>query len=107
MVALWNIIRDFFVQYIFGGVTSANVKYDTFFGRFFDTDNSFYNVTNLFVPIGEMKDSNHATTTLKYMAVGDWLSTTFTIITLVIFIVILFLLLKWLFKTISGLILLK
>lgn len=88
-MAIWNMIRDFLVQYIFGGVTSNGDTFTGVVGDNLDTSNVSFEIGN------------------NTINMGDWLSTTTTIIILCIFVIILFLLLKWLFKTISGLILLK
>lgn len=106
-MALWNMIRDFIVQYIFGGNTSTGQRFSGFFGAVHiegSSSTSTLNNTEVLVPVDMYKWSGEH---IDAVGVGDWLSTTTTIIVLAIFVVILFLLLKWLFKTISGLILLK
>lgn len=96
-MAIWNLLRDFFVQYIFGGYTSTGEIYSGVIG-------SQQNTQNIFVAADNIVDSSGNVVNLS---IGDYLSTTATIITLVVFVGILFLFLKWLFKVISGFILLK
>lgn len=106
-MALWNIIRDFIVQYIFGGNTSTGQRFSGFFGSVHiegSSSTSTFNNVEVLVPVNMFKWSGEH---INGVTVGDWLSTTTTIIVLGIFVIVLFLLLKWLFKTISGLILLK
>lgn len=79
---LWNIIRDWFVQYIFGGVDSLG------------------NTHNL--PLGENLDNFDAISTLN-IGMGDWLSTTATIITLVLLIIMLLSLVRFIVRQVSGL----
>lgn len=107
---LWDVIRDFFVMYIFGGCTSNSVFYGGFFGSFtilsddgVEETFSYFPFTNSF----GFKISNTVTTDygdmLNYISVGDWLSTTFTIITLILICYMFLRLIIWLFKFSSGL----
>ena len=79
---LWNIIRDWFVQYIFGGVDSLGTTYN--------------------LPIGEHLDNFDTITTLN-IGLGDWLSTTATIITLVLLIIMLLSLVRFVIRQVCGL----
>lgn len=96
-MAIWNLLRDFFVQYIFGGYTSTGENFKGVIGFQQNTQNIYVSVDNILDASGNVAK----------LTVGDYLSTTATIITLVVFVGILFLFLKWLFKVISGFILLK
>ena len=80
---LYNIIRDFLVSTIFGGTLSnGNVVADNIIGTNLNTSN-FEVLTDV--------------------SLGDWLSTTGTIICLVLLIVCIGLFLRWLFRLTSGL----
>ena len=113
-MTLWNIIRDFFVQYIFGGTDSLNVGYSSFVGYLFtasgNAGNQLPNYDNattdlFFVNIGNQAISNDLEYQgIMYMSIGDWLSTTFTIITLIAICFFLFLVVRWLFRLTAGLI---
>ena len=105
---LWNLIRDFYVQYIFGGWTSRSVAVSNgYLGymRGVDSSAGTGNTSNTYVPVGTL--INQHGNIVTHITMGDWLSTTFTIITLIVFVCILFIFLRWLFKVVSGLILLK
>lgn len=102
-MAIWNLLRDFFVQYIFGGKTSTGLSFAGVLG--YDLNGQSRTTSNTVVNMGD----SFATSGGQpfNLSIGDYLSTTATIITLVVFVGILFLFLKWLFKVISGFILLK
>lgn len=89
---LWDIIRDWFVQYVWGGMDSNN---DIFGGGvgFTNTKNAFTYTNELNIKIGE-----------NSLSLGDWLSTTSTIIVLVLMCAFLFLVVRYLFRLTSGLI---
>lgn len=84
---LWDIIRDFFVQYIFGGYLSNGDFYYGMIGHAniynvngswvdsIDVDTLVY-TTNIGVVDGYSSNDS------AFISLGDWLSTTFTIITL-------------------------
>lgn len=107
MVTLWNLLRDFFVEYIFGGINSVGIMFKGRIGAlvtFDGTSTTSINPassTDLLLNVGTFGGKDYA------VSLGDWLSTSCTVVTLVAFVIILFLLLKWLFKVISGFILLK
>lgn len=115
-MTLWNIIRDFFVQYVFGGYNSnGDIFYDNFLGNvyMFDAEGNSLSATPENTAEGLMvylKNTYCATggsmsTELVYMSIGDWLSTTATIITLVgLFIAITLLIIslfKWIVRLVS------
>ena len=96
---LFDIIRDFFVEHVFGGYKSSGgaVYCKLGSGRFLGTpSNSVYSI-DLPIDIG---NSNA-------LCLGDWLSTTATIITLVGIVVCAFLFIRWIFKVCSNSILLR
>lgn len=87
---LWDIIRDWFVQHVWGGITSSNA---TFGGIIGSNNNSIMKSNTFIFTIGDYK-----------LSMGDWLSTTSTIIVLVLMCAFLFLVVRYLFRLTSGLI---
>ena len=87
---LWDIIRDWFVEYVWGGVTSNNTTFGGYIGSI---NNNLTKSNNLMLKIGE-----------NSLSLGDWLSTTSTIIVLVLMCAFLFLVVRYLFRLTSGLI---
>ena len=83
---LWDIIRDWFVQHIWGGMNSNGEHFSNFVSSDYDTE-------LLTFQIGNFK-----------LSMGDWLSTTSTIIVLVLMCAFLFLVVRYLFRLTSGLI---
>lgn len=87
MVYLWDIIREFFVRYIFGGTLLIDGNYDYFGGFIGSTCNiesltyNFDGTQSFYVPINGFSDGGERT--VQFLSIGDWLSTTATIITLV------------------------
>lgn len=107
---LWDIIRDFFVTYIFGGNASSGLFYTGFFGQFFCVDSSGSQVDTLntatldtYVKLDNFLISDFDANTYLYICVGDWLSTTFTIITLILICYMFLRITIWLFKFGAGL----
>lgn len=103
MDTLWNIIRDFFVRFVFGGSDSLGVNYNGFvIGRGVDDTLNYYvlDTNTYYLSFNGFNDFNESS--VNYFAMGDWLSTTATIITLVaLFIGITMLTIK-LFKFVSN-----
>ena len=87
---LWDIIRDWFVQYVWGGITSTNATFGGYIGSI---NNDLTKSNNLMLKIGE-----------NSLSLGDWLSTTSTIIVLILMCAFLFLVVRYLFRLTSGLI---
>lgn len=105
-MTLWNIIRDFFVQYVFGGIDSSQHYFNGTLGAFMRGDNNnvqVASITNVYVPISARGNG------YEYVAMnfGDWLSTTATVITLVTILVVIAFFIRWIFKVCSNSILLK
>lgn len=105
-MTLWNIIRDFFVEHVFGGINSAQRYFNGTLGAFVRSDNNAVQVgsiTNVFVPISARGNG------VEYIAmnVGDWLSTTATIATLIIILVVIACFIRWIFKVCSNSLLLR
>lgn len=104
-MTLWNIIRDFFVQYIFGGTDSQYNYYGSLIGSGASQGIDYYQFSSfdLYVPIGHSLNADQDAF-IDYLSFGDWLSTTFTIITLIALCFFLFLVVRWLFRLTAGLI---
>lgn len=89
MTSLWNLIRDWFVQYIWGGITSSgNIFYLNMGNFMYSTEDNMetYNgfTESTYIPIN-VADTNYMGGGYQsYMSIGDWLSTTSTIIVLVL-----------------------
>lgn len=93
---LWDLIRDFFVQHIFGGCDSLGVQFSGLVMMDGDTDELWY-TSNL--PIGKIDFYGEP----LYISMGDWLSTTATIISISIIVVLCCLFIKKMVSTISNL----
>lgn len=104
---LWNIIRDFFVQYVFGGIDSYGEFYNVHLGTLVVDayDYPIVNGNDYFVSISGYSGLNDSV--VLGISFSDWLSTTATIITLCLLVAFLFLVVRWLFKLVSGLITLR
>lgn len=107
-MTLWNLIRDFFVEHIFGGWTSSGDLIDSnIVGRVFDNNGSSTDMAlsgSYYIPVGFGIVDNEGTYAGSLnMTLGDWLSTTFTIITLILLVIFLYIFVKWIFKLFSGL----
>lgn len=103
-MTLWNLIRDFFVQNIFGGWLSNNTKVNPNFVGYIRAENSSATAgysADTYVHVGDILNSNGSV--VSYITLGDWLSTTFTIITLVLLVFFLYIFVKWIFKLFAGL----
>lgn len=88
-MTLWNLIRNFFVEHVFGGFTVVNGTVRPISGNMVYYDNGIIDSRSYFLSNG--------------ISLGDWLSTTFTIITLVLLVMFLYIFVKWIFKLFSGL----
>lgn len=106
---IWDYIRDFLVQYIFGGFDSLGNSYGCQVGFF--TNNSFEydsaSTSDLYVNIGDVGLNNNLEGIFQYITLGDWLSTTCTIIIMCLIVVLFALLVRWVFKTVVSAFLLK
>lgn len=98
---LWDAIRDFFVQHIFGGYSSNDVLYSTLLGRTYDfeAEEAYDSYLNDFA--FTFNDSYGAKLSL---GLADWLSTTATIITITIIVILCALFVYKIIKLIGGLI---
>lgn len=104
---LWDIIRDWFVQYVFGGMSSGtdgNRVFYGFLGRvgYLSGDSVNYDIyadsANVYVPLGSTWLDTGSEEPINLISLGDWLSTTATIITLIALCLFLFLAVKWVFN---------
>jgi len=105
-MTLWNIIRDFFVQNVFGGsLSNGSMVNIGRVGQMFGADGMVGNagMNNFAVYIGEQKYSGSSILTATHINLGDWLSTTATIITLVLLTAVMYLMVKWIFRVFAGL----
>lgn len=100
---LWNLIRDFFVVHIFGGTTSIGDEFDAHFGNIIEfvdgsfDDSYFGGCLNIGYKIG---NNGYAD---QYLYIGDYLSSTATMISIVIILVLCCLFIKKMVSTISNL----
>lgn len=124
---LWDVIRDFFVQYVFGGTFKVGkVLYyrDAFGGTIFGADGQLLsgspNLTTesmtfgYLIPVGgqgvffDNYDGKYfrlvANTEGAFMSLGDWLSNTATIITLCLLFFAAVKFVIWLTKYFAGVI---
>lgn len=103
-MTLWNIIRDFFVQYFFGGLDSQGREFGSSMGGGYDAQQSLtpFDTTYFCFKFSNIYEDNSGSQTVFY-SIGDWLSTTMTIITLIALAFFLFLVVRWLFKLTAGL----
>lgn len=82
---LWDIIRDFFVEHIFGGVTSTGNIFAPTIMSGKTTLDPVFNIGGLSISL------------------ADWLSTTATIIMLVLLLIMLLSLVRFVIRQVSGL----
>lgn len=106
---LFTIIRDFFVQHVWGGTDSHFEVFNSFIGSLVNDTYEFDKgyLSQFYVPVGKNIVDAVGNKTNCYMAIGDWLSTTSTIITLVVILVCIAFFIRWIFKVCSNAILLR
>lgn len=101
---LWNIIRDWFVEYVFGGTNYNGEIFSGQLGRFGYLNGEDYkydivsNNSDIYVPLGANFFDAGSETTLNLISFGDWLSSTATLIVLIALCLFLFLAVKWVFN---------
>lgn len=101
---LWDLIRDFFVQHVFGGCNSDGTYYNATLGNLVNSDDDWAgSVTELRYKVGQFLLPDK-TVIPTYMSLGDWLSTTATIISITIIVVLCCLFVYKIIKLIGGLI---
>lgn len=99
---LWDLIRDFFVQFIFGGYSSSGDYFGGLLGHIFisgnitNTDMDAYS-SDVLTPIGNVLIEGELPD-VGWLSIGDWLSTTATIIILCLLIFVFIKITIWLFK---------
>lgn len=109
---LWDIIRDWFVMNVWGGFTSGTEAYGGFLGRFvYLSENGeldeglFEDTSTLFFRLDGSFSENYANLGGgNYISIGDWLSTTSTIIVLLAVCFALYFLVRYFFRMFAGLI---
>lgn len=104
---LWDIIRDFIVQYITGGTNSDGELFDIFGGRlYFHTDGFMepdeVGLTSVYYQINNSPDGMP-----YYLGLPDWLATTITAVIMILLVVFAVWLVRWIFKAVSSAFLLK
>ena len=108
-MSIWNIIRDWFVQYIFGGFNSNMDFYDMgVIGNLANKDGSNFfigSIGDTYVPVKLFNEGSGAE--ICYITLGDWLSTTATLIVIIAVCFGLFMLVRYFFRMFSGLLTLK
>ena len=95
---LWDIIRDWFVQYVWGGSTSTGEMFGGHFARFMVQNGDNYYYMNKTAQDTWFQVGSH------YINFGDWASTLSTIAVLLALVVFLFFVVRYLFRLTSGLI---
>lgn len=106
---LFDIIRDWFVMYIWGGWTSTGDNYFTHWGMgylFFDNEfDSEYGLTGNDINCLKLHDIVYGLGGDNYLtySISDWLSTTSTIIVMILLCVVFGLMVRWLFRLTAGL----
>ena len=100
---LWDIIRDFFVQYIFGGTTSSGQGYSGFIGYDYLYEARLHTSDTLVVFNNIMTQDGDFDAPIMFLSIGDWLSTSATIIILCLVILFFIKLTIWFFKQGAGL----
>lgn len=105
---LWNLIRDFFVMHVFGGITSTGVVYLAQVGNIASFDNGVYedywnaSADEVFFNIGFYTTENGIRN--SYIGLSDWLSTTATAISITIIVVLCCLFIYKIIRLVGGLI---
>lgn len=100
---LWTILRDFFVQHIFGGTLSNGDNVVTYFGRYYATNGLNYALDSKSGVVGQSYVIGGNVFTGGGISIADWLSTTATIISLIFLVIVLALFVRWIFRLFSGL----
>lgn len=102
---LWDLIRDFFVQHVFGGTDSIGDSFECRIGTFYNSDLETTTgfSEDLMIPIGNMIDKG-TDKSIQYISFGDWLSTTATAIAITIIVVLCCMFVYKIVKLIGGLI---
>lgn len=98
---LWDIIRDWFVQYIFGGTLSNGDIVNGNLGSFMfqGFSDGGLDTSSLYLPLNASSlDGN-----IIGVSLGDWLSTTATIIMVVLLLIMLLSLVRFVIRQVCGL----
>lgn len=107
-MVLWDIFRDFFVQYIFGGIDSTGEIYSGVIGSQWIEGGTITGPNGQEIVIDGFDEPFYSTDLLftignKTISLSDWLSTTATIICLIVLVLVLFWFCRYMFRLTSGL----
>ena len=104
---IWDYIRDFLVQNVFGGTTSDGQYFSGFVGNFRTTENGIGlgNLDDIYLPMNGYND--YIGDSIEGICLGDYLSTTTTIIIMALAVVLMCLLVRWIWRVVSSAMLLK
>lgn len=102
---LFNSIRDFFVRYVFGGtLTNTSDSNNYFYGiGQVNGSNVFVRSNISFVKTGLLDPNGNPI----YLRFGDWLSSMATIVSMITIVILICLFIRWIFKIVSGAIILR
>lgn len=98
---LWDLIRDFFVQHVFGGCDSGGSIFNVSGGQLYSylQENGTYEELST-----NASDYMYKVSSNEYCSLSDWLSTTATIISITIIVVLCCMFVYRIVKLIGGLI---
>lgn len=108
---LWDLIREFFVVHVFGGTLQSDNGIQYYNGAIGQLTNgspngdaNYYNanLTNVMMPLKVF--SSDGEEILNYISLGDWLSTSATIISITIIVVLCCMFVYKIIRLIGGLI---
>jgi len=104
---IYTYIRDFLVTYIFGGHTSDGDSFGGLVGHFRTTESGIGPgfIDDTYLPLSGYND--YIGDNIEGICLGDWLSTTFTIIIMCMIVAFCIWLVRWIFKAVSSAMLLK
>lgn len=100
---LWDLIRDFFVENVFGGVNSSGTLFNITLGRGWYVDGAddiIFGGDYMF----QMSSGLNGDTSFRYISLADWLSTTATAISITIIVVLCCLFIYKIIRLVGGLI---
>ena len=101
---IWDIIRDWFVQFIFGGIDSNGDVFSGIVGSQYVSEPGIGQLPGFEGYEAIYGEEFYFNIGNYQISIADWLSTTATIITLVAMVVFFYLIIRYLFRLTSGLI---
>lgn len=87
---LWDLIYEFYVRYIFGGVGLNNTPYNAFIGYSYDGD--MLSNTDIFIKLPFFNSISEQDN--FYYSIGNYMSLIATIITMILILVVCFTIIK-------------